>query len=144
MSNSSLSQNGSSADVETRDEVTKKSRRKTLGEDIRKLMLWRDKKNAYESKSYLTVHKMNVNFHMFGALMMNRIGREIDSRYIVTINQCGSLKWAFCTSTSNWRSQVVSATALATSRYSPPALDREMEALRLEDQETREEPKKTQ
>lgn len=45
-------------------------------------------------------NKMDVDLDMFGALMTDRVGGEIDGGNIVTINEC-SLAW----SPSNFREQ---------------------------------------
>ena len=38
------------------------------------------------TKSYLFANKMDINLNVLGASMMNRVGREVDRRNIVTVD----------------------------------------------------------
>jgi hypothetical protein len=35
---------------------------------------------------------VEINFHMFGALVLNRVGGEVDSTDIVAVDEAGGLK----------------------------------------------------
>ena len=41
------------------------------------------------TKSYLFPNKMDINLNVLGALMMNRVGGEIDRRDIITVDNRG-------------------------------------------------------
>ena len=45
------------------------------------------------TKSYLFVNKMDINLNVLGASMMNRVGREVDRRNIVTVDNLGLVNW---------------------------------------------------
>ena len=36
-------------------------------------------------------HEMNINFYVFGPLMLNWISGQVDSTDVVTINKCSAL-----------------------------------------------------
>jgi hypothetical protein len=39
----------------------------------------------------LVSDKVQIDLNMFGALMLNRIGREIDNTYVVAVDECDLL-----------------------------------------------------
>ena len=45
--------------------------------------------HVYMTKSYLFANKMDINLNVLGASMMNRVGREVDRRNIVTVDNRG-------------------------------------------------------
>lgn len=47
-------------------------------------------KNPNKSKSNLIPHKVNINLYVLGALVMNRVGGQVDSRDLVKIYQGGT------------------------------------------------------
>lgn len=46
-------------------------------------------KNTNMTESNIIADKMNIYLHMLGALMMNRIRREVHNRDVVTVNNGG-------------------------------------------------------
>jgi hypothetical protein len=40
------------------------------------------------------VDEVEVNLNMLRALMLNRVGGHVDSADVVTIYQCGTVKWS--------------------------------------------------
>jgi len=78
---------------------------------------------------------------MLGPLVLNRVGGEVHRTDVVAVDESapgeGVVKLSSC------RSQEVSATPLATARYSASALERETTGYHLDDQEMRLPPRKT-
>jgi hypothetical protein len=50
-------------------------------------------KNAKVTQSHTLTNKMKVNLHMFGVLVLNRVGGHVDSTDVVTVNQGGATQW---------------------------------------------------
>jgi hypothetical protein len=50
----------------------------------------RHMQNANSSDSHTLPDKVKVDLDVFGALMLHRIGGEIDGTHIVTVNECGT------------------------------------------------------
>jgi hypothetical protein len=86
--------------------------------------------------------KMKINLHIFGALMLNGVGGEVHDADVVAVDESAPRRRTL-SSWSSWRSQVASATPLATAWYSASALDRETTVCRLADQDTRLSPRNT-
>jgi DNA-binding response OmpR family regulator len=80
--------------------------------------------------------KMKINLHMLGALMLNEVGEEIHDVDVVIVDK-GAPRRQGLELVEQLRSQVASATPLATARYSASTLEREMMVCRLVDQETK-------
>lgn len=55
---------------------TEESSRKSLGDNISKLVTGRDMKNTNTAKGNLITRKMKINFYMFCTLMMNLVGER--------------------------------------------------------------------
>jgi hypothetical protein len=91
---------------------------------------------------YLVTDEVEINLDMHRALMLNGVGRQVDDTDIVVIENCARDKQK-CSSMSNWRSQQVSTTPLATTRHFASALERDNVLWLLEDQEMRLSPRKT-
>jgi hypothetical protein len=65
-----------------------------------------------------------VDLNMFGSLMLDWVGGEINSTDIIAINHC-SKRSGQRSSIRSWRNQQASATPFVTARYSASALDRD-------------------
>ena len=46
--------------------------------------------NTNSSSGNTLPNEVKINFHMFGALMLDRVGRHINCADIITINQSGA------------------------------------------------------
>jgi hypothetical protein len=88
-------------------------------------------------------YKVQINLHMFRALMLDWIGGQIHCTDIVTVYDSGSPGW-----TAEFQEKLPKPTRLGDTIGHRPilclALDRETVAWRLEDQDTRLSPRKTQ
>ena len=49
-------------------------------------------KNADLTKGNALTNKVQIDLHMLGPLMLNRIGGEIDCTDVVTVNKCGPME----------------------------------------------------
>lgn len=100
-------------------------------------------KNTYLVERNLFTNNQDVKFNMFGSLVLNWICGEVDSGDIVAVDEgsFGNKQWS---SSKRLRIHVVSATALATPRYSASALERDTVCCLFEDHEMSLSPKKTQ
>jgi hypothetical protein len=61
--------------------------------------------------------EVKIDLNVFSALMLNWIGGHVDCTDVVAVTSVARRRGA-CTSRRSWRSQVASATPLATARYS--------------------------
>jgi len=77
------------ADVETGPKLAKHRGRKALGEDVGELRRRRDVKDPDVSNGNPLADEVEINLDMLRTLMLNQIGGEIHSTYIVTIDKCG-------------------------------------------------------
>jgi hypothetical protein len=85
------SRNGGGANVQTGAKVCEDRRREAFGEDVSELQCGGNMKNTDSTDGNTFPDKMEINFHMLGALMLNRVGGEVDGTDIVTIDDGGSL-----------------------------------------------------
>jgi hypothetical protein len=102
-----------------------------------------DAENPNVTGSDTFEHEVQVDLHMFRALMLHGVGGEVDRADVVAVDEGGALGGGLWSSWRSWRSQEASATPLATARYSASALERETTGCRLADQETRLAPRNT-
>jgi hypothetical protein len=110
------------ADVETRAKLEEEWRRQAPDEDVGELRSRWDVQNANFSNDDLVTDEVEIDLNMLHALMLNGVERQVDGTDIVAIDKC-AVKQRGCSSMSNWRNQQVSATPLATTRYSASVLD---------------------
>lgn len=107
-------------------------------------MTSRNMKDTNEAECNLIAEEVNVNLHKLGMLMMNRIGRQVNCRDVVAVHDSCLGQRALKINKQLTKPSGLSAIALATAQYSSSALEQEVVAWHLEDQDTREETKKTQ
>ena len=62
-----------------------------FGEDVSVLRGRRDMHNTDITEADAFVNKVQVNLHMLGTLMLDRVAGEIDHADVVTINNSGTL-----------------------------------------------------
>jgi hypothetical protein len=74
-------------DVEAGLELQKYQRGKNLCEDISEMGSRRDVKNTDITNGNSLTHKVEIYLNMFCALVLNRIGGEINCTDVITINQ---------------------------------------------------------
>jgi len=77
-------------------------------------------------------NEVKINLNVLGVLMLHRVGGHVDDTDVITVDQCGAPKRGMQLRRS-WRSQVASATPLATARYSASALYLDTVFWRLEE-----------
>jgi hypothetical protein len=104
-------------DAKTRSKILEERRRQALCEDICKLLSTGYLEDANTAKGYLLAHEVYVQLDMLRALVMDRIPQHVDARDVVTVDYRGCGHRAL-SSRSSCRSQVHSAMALVTPRYS--------------------------
>jgi hypothetical protein len=75
-------------DGETGAKLNECSSRKTFGEDIGILGCRRNMQNADFTNLYFVADEVDVNLNVFCTPMLNRVDRQVDSGYIVAINDC--------------------------------------------------------
>jgi len=70
----------------------KHRRRKTLGEDISELGGGGHMKHTDSTNGNAFSDEMEVNFHMLGALMLYRVGGEVDGADVVAVDDAGGVE----------------------------------------------------
>ena len=118
------SQIGRLADMKTGAKILEHGGGKTLGEDVSKLGRRWYVKNPNITNGDPFTNEVEINLNMLRPLMLHRVAGEIHNTNIVTVDRVAR-RGGWRSSWSSWRSQVASATPLATARYSASALDRE-------------------
>jgi hypothetical protein len=98
--------------------------------------------NPNIANGHPVTNEVQVNLHMLRPLMLNRVDGGVQGADVVTVDE-RALGERAVNSAKSCRSQDVSATPLATARYSASALEREITGCRLDDQEIRLPPRKT-
>ena len=91
-SNTPRSRSGSRADVQAGAELGEHYGRQPFGEDISILERRRYMENTNISKSNTITKKIEVNLHMLGMLMLNRVRRKVHGGDVVTVDHSSSLK----------------------------------------------------
>jgi len=81
---------GSTANVKIGSKLLKYICWETLGEDIGVLGRRGDMENPNLTEGDTLLNKVEINLNVLRALMLDRIGGEVDSTDVVTINQGGA------------------------------------------------------
>lgn len=133
------------SDAQAIFEIKKQKWRESFVEDVG-ILRWRwNMQYSNVTECHFVTYKVYVYLNMFGALVLDWIGWKIDGTDIIAEDKSVMLE-RLLQLKEDWRrlhTQVVSTTALATTLYTASALDREVVACRLDDQETRLSPKNT-
>jgi hypothetical protein len=74
-------------DVETRSELRENRRRQLLDEDVGELRHCWDVKDMDITKCSMLSDKMEIDFHMFSALVLNEVGGHVDYADVVAVHQ---------------------------------------------------------
>lgn len=85
--------NERTTNVETISKMREKLQRKIFSEDISNLKSRRNMKNMNVTMSNFFTNKVNVQFNVFGTLMLNKIIIKINNTNVVTVNQSSFLNW---------------------------------------------------
>ena len=83
---------GSMANVKIGSKLLKYRCWETLGEDIGVLGCHGDMENSNMTEGDTLPNKVEINLNVLRALMLDRIGGEVDSTDVVAINQGGTTK----------------------------------------------------
>ena len=83
---------GSTTNVTTVSKLLKYRCWETLGEDIDVLGCRGDMENSNMTEGDTLLNKVEINLNVLRALMLDRIGGEVDSTDVVAINQGGTMK----------------------------------------------------
>jgi hypothetical protein len=73
-------------DVETRPKLWGGQ---PLGEDVSELRSRHDVEDTNVSDDNVLANKVKINLNMLGALVLNRVGGEVDSTDVVAVDQSG-------------------------------------------------------
>jgi hypothetical protein len=89
-SNTPRSHNSATVNVETGSKLIEHRGGETLCEDVGELRYRQNMEYADLTDGDSLLDKMKINLHMFGAMMLNRVGGEIHSADVVTVDESAS------------------------------------------------------
>ena len=82
------------ANIQAGPKLHEDHRSQPFGEDVGKLWGSRNMENTDSSSSNTLPNKVKVNLNMFGAFMLDKVWRHVDSADVITIDQSALLRWS--------------------------------------------------
>ncbi len=86
-SNTPCNHNSATADVETGPKLREHRGGQPLGEDVGELRSRRDVEDTNGPDGNVFADKVKINLNMLGALMLNKVGGEVDGADVITVDE---------------------------------------------------------